>query len=112
MEIKLGDVYWLKLTSDEEHNIPHPHVIIQQVPSTQTLIVCAVTSNAKKISIPGNVMLAAGEANLPRHSIVEVSKVLTIQETQLGGYIGTLTDERINQVQSGRRFVQTSFFNR
>ncbi|MBC8170878.1 MAG: type II toxin-antitoxin system PemK/MazF family toxin, partial [Anaerolineae bacterium] len=77
-----------------------------------TVIVCALTSNMNKVNLPGNVLLEVGEANLPRQSIVEVSKVSTVAKTQLGDYIGSLTEARINQILAGMRFVQTSFFTR
>jgi mRNA interferase MazF len=119
MAINQGDVYWVQLESqgDLESRIRHPHVIIQQSINTDsstinTLVVCALTTNARKISIPGNILLQIGEANLPRQSIVEVSKVSTIDETKLGEYIGTLSEKRVHQILAGIRLVQRSFFNR
>jgi len=108
MEIKQGDVYWIQLA--DESDIPHPHVVIEL--DTATVTVCAVTTNAKKISIPGNVLLNVGEANLLKQSIVEVSKTATIDKTALGDYIGTLSEQRVQQILSGIQFVQRSFFNR
>jgi mRNA interferase MazF len=35
-----------------------------------------------------------------------VSQVSTVDKTQLGEYIGTLTEERIGQVLAGMRFLQ------
>ena len=48
--------------------------------------------------LPRNVLLEVGEANLPKQSIVEVAKVSTVEKTQLGEYIGSLTDRRIHQI--------------
>jgi mRNA interferase MazF len=110
MVIHQGDIYWVQA------DIPHPHVVIQDNDlnhsSVTTVVVCAVTSNVKRVSIPGNVLLEAREANLPRPSVVEVSKVSTIEKAQLGDYIGSLTEERIHQILAGIRFVQQSFFTR
>jgi mRNA interferase MazF len=108
MEIKQGDMYWVQLA--DESDIAHPHVVIEV--DTGTVTVCAVTTNAKKISIPGNVLLEVGEANLLKQSIVEVSKAATIDKTALGDYIGTLSEQRVQQILAGIRFVQRSFFNR
>jgi mRNA interferase MazF len=108
MEIKQGDVYWVQLAA--ESDIPHPHVVIEL--DTATVTVCAVTTNAKKLSIPGNVLLEIGEANLLKQSIVEVSKTATIDKTAFGDYIGTLSEQRVQQILAGIRFVQRSFFNR
>ncbi len=61
---------------------------------------------------PGNILLDVGEANLPKHSAVEVSKVSSIPKTQLGEYIGSLTERRIEQILVGMRFLQSSFLAR
>jgi len=78
----------------------------------ETVVVCLLTSNRKRVTVPGNVALDAGEGNLSRLSIVEVSKVFTVTRSQLGEYIGRLSERRIEQVLAGIRFVQTSFLER
>lgn len=116
--IRQGAVYWLQniRPADAEPSIRHPHVVIQddalnQSAAVQTVVLCAITTNVRKLSVPGNVLLKAGEANLPRRSIVEVSKLVTIEKQQLAHYIGQLSEERVAQILSGRRFVDRSFFN-
>ena len=108
MIINQGDVYWLKL--EEPAGYPHPQVIIQEDvinhSRIQTVVVCALTTNIKRVNIPGNVLLEAGEANLLRQSIVVVSQVSTVEKAQLGEYIGSLTKERVEQILAGMRFVQ------
>jgi len=114
--ISQGDVYWAQLAdlSEPESSIRHPYVVIQDNvfnhSRISTVVVCALTSNIKRANIPGNVLLEAGEAKLPRHSVVEVSKVSAIAKTQLGEYIGALTEQRVNQILAGMRFLQLSFF--
>lgn len=108
MTINPGAIFWIQQTT--ESDMPHPYVIMQA--NDRTLIACALTSNLKRVNIPGNVLLAAGEANLPRQSVVEVAKIVTITPDQLGAYIGTLTEQRVEQIQAGWRFQQTSFFTR
>ena len=75
MLIRQGDIYWLALGSAEDERIPHPHVVIQadvfnQYPAIKTVIVCALRTNAKKISVPRNILLESGERNLARASII------------------------------------------
>jgi mRNA interferase MazF len=108
MKIRQGDVFWIlpngsnRIASD----YAHPHVVIQaDTPSVVT--VCALTTNLKRAKAPGNVLLDEGEANLPRQSVVVVSQVSTVDKTQLGEFIGALTEQRINQIVAGRRFLQT-----
>lgn len=113
-----GDIYWLKADNplESQADVPHPYVVIQENvlnnSRIQTVVVCALTSNLKKASMPGNVLLNVGEADLPRQSVIEVSKVSTIPKTQLGDPIGRLSEGRIAQIFAGMRFVQTSFLRR
>lgn len=106
--IKQGDLYWLQPPANDD--IPHPHVIIQDDALNNshlsTTIVCALTSNLKRVSLPGNVLLEAGEGDLPKQSVVEVGKVSTIDKAQLGEHIGTLSAERVAQILAGMRFIE------
>ena len=116
VDINQGSIYWLEHPTEEEPDIAHPHVVVQgnvlNHSRLNMVVVCALTSNIKRVTIPGNVLLEAGEANLPRQSVVEVSKVSTVEKSQLGEYIGSLTHQRINQILEGIRFQQVSFFAR
>ncbi len=112
--IRKGDIFWIQLASEEGEaaRIPHPYVVIEaDVPAdgrADMVTVCALTSNLKRVSIPGNILLEAGEGNLPRQSVIEVSKVATLEAAQLGEYIGTLSAERVAQIEAGQRFVGRS----
>ena len=107
MNISQGDIFWI--SPDESNGIAsdhtHPHVVIQENPSN-TVVVCALTSNLKRAKEPGNVLLDECESNLPKQSVVVVSQISTVAKTQLGEYVGTLTEQRINQVLAGIRFLQ------
>src|SRR5690349_6118608 len=98
--INRGDVYWVQIDDPaaSEPGIRHPHVVVQENVFNHsritTVIVCALTSNIKRASIPGNVMLDAGEANLAKQSVVEVSKVSSIEKSALGEVIGSLSEQR------------------
>lgn len=113
-----GDIYWVLFDgyegSETGINSPagvlHPYVIIQDDVFNRsrihTVVVCALTSNMKRAKSPGNVLLEAREANLPRQSVVEVSKVSAVYKKQLGDYIGSLSKERIDQILAGMQFLQ------
>ena len=107
MEIRPGDLFWISPSETNRiaSGYTHPHVVIQENTSN-TMVVCALTSNLKRAKEPGNVLLDEGEANLPRQSVVMVSQVSTVEKTQLGEYIGTLTQQRIDQILAGMRFLQ------
>jgi mRNA interferase MazF len=68
--------------------------------------VCALTSNLQRAKLPGNVLLEAGEANLAKQSVVVVSQVSTVDKSQLGEYIGSLSQQRVQQILAGMQFLQ------
>lgn len=111
-DVRQGEIYWLVLESAGS-TIPHPYVVIQDDVLNQsrleTVIVCALTSNLKRANLPGHVLLEPGEGNLPRQSVVEISKVSSVPKSQFGECIGTLSVERIDQIFAGMDFLQRLF---
>lgn len=111
MVINQGDVYWVDLgePTGSEPGYRHPHVVIQNNlfnrSQIRTVIVCALTSNLKRASAPGNVLLEMGEANLPRQSVVNVSQLFTVDKAQLDEYIGTLSPRRVREILNGISLV-------
>ena len=77
-----------------------------------TVVVCGITSNARRVSEPGTVRLSAGEGGLERESVVLASQVSSVPKDQLGEHIGTLSEARVEQVLSALRFLQLSFHSR
>lgn len=111
-QINQGDIYWIA-SDDLEQSVRHPYVVVQDDmfnhSRIDTVVVCALTSNMNKVSMQGNVLLEAGEGNLERASVVEVAKITSVSKSDLGDYIGTISQQRIEQIFAGIRFVQTSF---
>jgi mRNA interferase MazF len=109
MVVNQGDIYWVT-AKESSKSIPHPHVVIQDNvinhSRINTVVMCALTTNLQQAKAPGNILLEAGEANLPRQSVVVVSQVSTVEKAQLGEYIGSLTRQRIDQILAGMRFLQ------
>ncbi len=93
MEITHGSIYWLKT----ESKFSHPYVAVK-VNEDDSLLVCGITTNMKKLNMPQIIVLEAGEGNLPKQSIVETYTTLTINKTQLGEFIGALSEDRVNQI--------------
>ncbi len=110
--INKGDIYWLHPKSQHKFAsaYPHPHVVIED--KLNTVVLCAITTNMKKVNLPGNILLEAGEANLPKQSIVDVSLASTVKKTALGEYIGSLSKQRIDQILAGIEFLQRMTANR
>lgn len=117
-EVRRGDVYWIapEALRPVVPGHRHPHVVIQadvlnrsRIP---TVVVCALTSNLERRNEPGNVLLEVGEANLEKESVVVVSYVSTVDKAELGAYVGTLSEERVEAILAGLAFQQRSFFPR
>jgi mRNA interferase MazF len=118
MTINQGDIYWVQSEDPNKSELghyAHPYIVVQDNvfnhSRVHTIIVCALTTNLKRASSPGNVLLKEGEADLPKQSVVEVSKVSSIPKTQLGKYIGSLSKQRIHEILAGIQFLQSSFLN-
>ena len=111
MVISQGDIYWIDLgePSGSEPGYSHPHVVIQNNVFNQsrinTVVVCALTSNLKRALAPGNVLLDAGEANLPKQSVVLATQIFTVDKAFLGEYIGSLSDRCVRQILEGVRLM-------
>ena len=104
----IGDVYWLHHEAlDDQPRIAHPQVVVDVAGDRVT--VCALTTNMRKVSMPGNVLLDAGEGGLSKRSIVEVSKTEVVPVARLGEYVGVLASGRVEQIRAGMRFVETAF---
>ena len=112
MVVNQGDIYWVSLedASGSKPGYSHPHVVVQENAinhsHVEAVVLCALTTNQKRANWPGNVLLEVGEANLSRQSVVVVSQVSTVEKVQLGEYIGSLTQPRIDQIMAGMQFLQ------
>ena len=116
--INRGDVFWIGPddTRGPAPRYSHPHVVVQDDVFNHsritTVVVCALTSNLHRAKEPGNVLLEVGEGNLPQQSVVVVSQISSVDKVRLGEWIGSLSDARVEQILSGLRFQQASFFRR
>lgn len=116
--VSRGNIFWIGAdeTKGSIPGIPHPHVVVQEDVFNHsrigTVVVCTLSSNLRKASEPGNVLLESGEGGLERRSIVIASQVCCVYKARLGAYIGSLSQERVDQVVAGLRFVQGAFHRR
>ena len=114
--INYGDIFWVE--ADESigsiSGSPHPHVVVQgdvfNHSRISTVVVCSLSSNLKRVSEPGVVLLEAGEGGLERQSVVIASQVSSIYKNRLGKRIGSLSHQRVDQVVAALRFLQVSHF--
>jgi mRNA interferase MazF len=117
-QINRGDIFWI--APDDSLGPPppysHPHVVVKDDvfnhSRISTVIVCALKTNLNKGHGPGNVLLEAGEGNLPKQSVVIVSQISSVEKSRLGQRIGALSADRVDQVIAGLRFLQRTYFER
>ena len=64
-----------------------------------------ITGNLKLADVPGNVLLPARSTGLPRDSVVNVSKLLTLDRSFLTEHAGTLPTRLQGSVDEGMRLV-------
>jgi mRNA interferase MazF len=111
MVINQGDIFWIEFMepSGSEPGYRHPHVVIQNNlfnrSRINTVVVCTLTSNLKRSKAPGNVTLSKGEANLAKKSVVNISKIFTVNKSDLSEKIGTLSIVRISEILTGIKLL-------
>lgn len=114
--INRGDLFWIApdASRGEVPCYSHPHVVVQDDLFNHsrigTVVVCALTTNLRRAKEPGNVLLEVGEGNLPKQSVIVVSQISSVDKDRLGEWIGSLSDQRVEQALAGLRFLQLSFF--
>jgi len=111
MVIQQGEIYWIDM-GDPNGSSPgyrHPHVVVQNNIFNQsrinTVVVCAITSNLKRATAPGNVLLDEGEGNLPKQSVINVSQIFTVNKHDLEEKMGMLSRQRVNEILAGVQLV-------
>jgi len=116
VRINYGDIFWIAADGliGSISGSPHPHVVVQNDVLNHsriaTVVVCSLSSNLKRASEPGVILLDAGEGGLERQSVVIASQVSSVRKDRLGERIGALSSHRVDQVIAALRFLQTSHF--
>ena len=107
MVINQGDIYWYTFPTPEGSQPMgrRPVVVVQNNICNQsrvnTVIICPLTTNLRLAIAPGNILLEAREANIPKQSVINVSQVQSIDKSSLGEYIGSLSMARIYELIKG-----------
>lgn len=111
MVISQGDVFWLDIGKPRGSapGFRRPHVVVQNdifnASRIQTTVLCSITSNLIRAKAPGNILLAKGEANLPRPSVVNVSQAVTVDKSALKEKVGSLSKKRTLEIIEGFRLL-------
>ena len=103
MNARRGEVYWVNFDprrGSEQGGI-RPALVVQNDrgnESGNTTVVAALSSRPLARAYPFLVPLGVGEANLPKASFVNCSQLRTVDGGRLGSRIGSLDQERMEQV--------------
>jgi len=109
--IKQGEIYWVDLgqPSSSEPGYRHPHIVIQNnifnTSNINTVVICSLSSNVKRVQAPGNVLLKKGEANLPKKSVVNISQIYTVNKSDLVEKIGKVSAKRFKEILEGIKLL-------
>ncbi len=111
MVIRQGSVYWVDFSPGKgsESSGKRPGLVIQSDvlndSKINTVIMLAITSTLKFGALPGNVVIRKGEANLPRRCVVNVTQIKSVDKRSIKEKIGTLSRERLQEIQNGLKLV-------
>jgi mRNA interferase MazF len=111
MVIRRGDIYWVDFSPGKgsEPLGRRPGLVIQcdalNESKLNTVVVLAITSNLKFSELPGNVVLAKGEANMPKRCVINATQLKSVDRRSLVEKIGSLSHEKMEQVVAGLKLV-------
>ena len=109
--IQRGEIWWADL-EDPRGSGPgfrRPVVVVQSDAFNRsrigTVVVVAITSNLRLLDAPGNVLLPARTAVLPRDSVANVSQVVTVDREVLTERVSQLDAATMMAIGRGIRVV-------
>ncbi len=109
--VSQGEVFWIDLGEPlgSEPGFRRPYVVVQSdlfnATALQTVVVCALTTNLRRATAPGNVLLDQGECGLPRRSVVNITQLFTVDRRRLVERAGTLSRQRVGEIYRGLQLL-------
>jgi len=111
VEIRRGEVWWADLDEPRgsEPGYRRPLLIVQDDAFNRsrisTVLGVVLTSNLRLVDAPGNVLIPAKAAGLPKDSVANVSQLVTLDRDFLDERIGRLPARLMAAVDSGLKLV-------
>lgn len=104
--MRKGDIYIADLGSGagSEQGGTRPVIIIQSDninKFTKTVVVIPLTTNLKRVQIPGCVLLPQEEGGLIHNSVALCYQIRVLSMSRLQNKIGTLSPSDINKIENG-----------
>jgi mRNA interferase MazF len=109
MGCRRGELYWIDFSPPQGSELagPHPALVVQNDrgnESSPTTVVVGLSSAELQRPYPFTVPLAAGEAGLKKAGFVNCAQLLTVDQRQLVDFIGSLSPERMAEVDVALRY--------
>ncbi len=111
MVVARQDVWWADLGEprESEPGFRRPILIVQadafNRSRLRTVIGVALSSNARLLDAPGNVLLPAKRTGLPRDSVANVTQILTLDKDYLIERTGHISPRLMARIAGGMRLV-------
>lgn len=111
MDVRRGEVWWADLDEPRgsEPGYRRPVLIVQADSFNRsriaTVLCVVLTSNLRLVDAPGNVLVSAKAAGLPKDSVANVSQLITLDRAFLDEQIGRLSSRLMNAVDAGLKLV-------
>lgn len=111
MVIERGDVWWADL-GEPDGSAPgyrRPVIIVQSDgfnrSRLRTVIAVVLTTSVGLVAAPGNVLIPARAARLPKDSVANVSQIITVDRDYLLERAGRIHGQILKDIDSGLRLV-------
>lgn len=111
MVVERGQVWWADLGEPDgsEPGYNRPVLIVQSDAFNRsrlhTVVAVILSTNARLLDAPGNVLLSAKATGLPKDSIANVSQVVTVDRDFLMELAGRVRGQFLKDVENGLRLV-------
>ena len=106
-----GEIWWASLPepTGSGPGYRRPMLVVQADDFNRsqigTVVVAVLTSNLALAQAPGNVLVRARRAGLPRDSVINVSQLLTVDKRLLSEKVRALDSATMAEVDDGLRLI-------
>ena len=111
MVVLRREIWWAELEEPKgsEPGSRRPVLIVQadafNRSRIKTVIAAVLTSNARLLDAPGNVLVPGAASGLPKDSVANVSQLVTLDQAYLVERAGQIPPKLMAQVDAGLRLV-------
>jgi mRNA interferase MazF len=109
--VERGQIWWADLGEPDRSKpgFRRPVLIVSSDAFNRsrirTVIAVVLTANPRLVDAPGNVLVPAKPAGLPRDSVANVSQVVTLDKESLAELAGRIKGPVLSDIDSGLRLV-------